>query len=694
MSFITKISRFNFEKFGKLKVNLHHSLNRNGSNLMKMWNGVTQEKAKQGAVTVGKLVGISVGVTLFSKRYLVSIAHCQSFADLDNPLDLTTLELELEDVGQKKTVSKPQEPPFNFEKFFSEYVLPETLGLVLAIIWAVVGAGINMKIPLELGKLINKLSSGEESAEAKNYVSQMRGPLNNLIGMYALQAFTSFAYISLLSNVGERIAARLRRNLFQSYLYQDVSFFEQHKTGELIDRLTTDVQDFKSSFKACISQGIKSTTQMTGCIIALYVTSPKMTVMLCTALPVMMFIGTSLGSGLRNISKSAQHMAAMATGRANEVLANFTTVRSFANEDFEVDEYGKLVERSCHLNQRLGVGIGLFQGLSNLSLNGVVLSVIYVGGYLVSVNEINAGQLMAFLVSAQMIQKSMTSLSMLFGSGVRGMSAGYRVFEYLHMQPRVDIHAGKILSDKELTGKISFRNVTFTYPLRPRQPVLKNIDLEIRPNTTLALVGPSGGGKSTIASLVERFYDVRRGSIKLDGYDIRKLNPSWLRGKVLGFISQEPVLFSGTIRDNIRYGKLDASDEEVVAAARMSNAHEFIKKFPKGYDTKVGERGASLSGGQKQRIAIARALLRNPTVLILDEATSALDASSEQLVQQALNRVMKGRTVIVIAHRLSTIKNAEQIVLIKQGKIFERGTHEQLKRLGGLYHGLVTLQQR
>lgn len=274
------------------------------------------------------------------------------------------------------------------------------------------------------------------------------------------------------------------------------------------------------------------------------------------------------------------------------------------------------------------------------------------------------------------------------------MTAGARVFEYIDRKPSVPLKGGKIIPHHTLFGDVAFKNVTFAYPSRPEQIVLRNFSLQVPRGKMVALCGVSGGGKSTVAALLERFYDVDQGSITVDNVDIRTLDPSWLRGRAIGFISQEPVLFATSIMENIRYGRPKATDEEVMEAAKSANAHEFISSFPQGYKTVLGERGVTISGGQKQRIAIARALIKNPTILILDEATSALDAESEKIVQEALDRVVKGRTVLVIAHRLSTIQNADLIAVLAGGVIAEVGTHESLKALHGLYWDLIKQQEK
>ncbi|XP_069158318.1 mitochondrial potassium channel ATP-binding subunit isoform X7 [Procambarus clarkii] len=510
----------------------------------------------------------------------------------------------------------------------------------------------------------------------------------------AMGAIFTFSYITFLTRMGERMADSLRQQLFSALLEQDIAFYDQHKTGELVNRLTADVQDFKSSFKMCVSQGFRSVAQVLGCGISIYMISPKMAGMTAVLIPIIIGTGTALGNLLRAISREAQHQVARATGVADECLSNMRTVRAFAMEDAEKDLFAREVEKSRQLNELLGFGIGIFQAGSNLFLNFIVMGTLYIGGNLMSYNQIKPGDLMSFLVACQTIQRSLAQLGILFGTYVRGISAGARVFEYVKLEPTIPLRGGAKIPYHSLMGNIEFKNVSFAYPTRSDQEVLHNFSLHIPAGRVVALVGVSGGGKSTVAQLLERFYDVKSGSITLDGVDLHTLDPSWLRGRVIGFINQEPVLFATSILENIRYGYPDASDEEVIEAAKTANAHEFIKAFPRGYNTVVGERGVTVSGGQKQRIAIARALLKNPRILVLDEATSALDAESEAVVQAALENCIEGRTVLIIAHRLSTIQKANVIAVMAHGKLAEIGTHNQLKKLGGIYADLIRQQQK
>uniref|UniRef100_A0A0H2UHH3 Mitochondrial potassium channel ATP-binding subunit n=1 Tax=Rattus norvegicus TaxID=10116 RepID=A0A0H2UHH3_RAT len=572
-------------------------------------------------------------------------------------------------------------------KLFWHFLHPHLLALGLAIVLALGAALVNVQIPLLLGQLVEIVAKYTRE-HVGSFVSESRRLSIQLLLLYGVQGLLTFGYLVLLSHMGERMAMDMRKALFSSLLRQDIAFFDAKKTGQLVSRLTTDVQEFKSSFKLVISQGLRSSTQVIGSLMTLSILSPRLTLMLAVVTPALMGVGTLMGSGLRKLSRQCQEQIARATGVADEALGSVRTVRAFAMEKREEERYQAELESCCCKAEELGRGIALFQGLSNIAFNCMVLGTLFIGGSLVAGQQLKGGDLMSWWLPRQ----SMASLSVLFGQVVRGLSAGARVFEYMSLSPVIPLTGGYSIPSKDLRGSITFQNVSFSYPCRPGFNVLKNFTLKLPPGKIVALVGQSGGGKTTVASLLERFYDPTAGVVTLDGHDLRTLDPSWLRGQVIGFISQEPVLFATTIMENIRFGKLDASDEEVYTAARKANAHEFISSFPDGYSTVVGERGTTLSGGQKQRLAIARALIKRPTVLILDEATSALDAESERIVQEALDRASAGRTVLVIAHRLSTVRAAHSIIVMANGQVCEAGTHEELLQKGGLYAELIRRQ--
>ncbi|GFS43568.1 mitochondrial potassium channel ATP-binding subunit [Trichonephila inaurata madagascariensis] len=598
-------------------------------------------------------------------------------------------------VGVNSLEKLHQEAKFDWRKFYA-IVKSEIWYILLAVASALVVAILNIQIPIALGDMVNVVSSflSDNSIEkdAVTFFNEMRGPAIHLVYMYLAQSLFTFAYISILSVSGERVARNMRKTLFASVIEQDIAFFDAHKTGEISSRLTNDVQEFKSCYKLCISQGLRSITQTAGCMVSLYLISPKMTGLMVCVVPVIVLGGTFIGRTLRKMSKYAQSQIAQASAVADEAIGNVKTVRSFAMEDSEKKLYNDQIELVQKINSKLGIGIGLFQGLANLALNGIVLGVLCVGGSLMYTSEMTPGSMMSFLVATQTIQKSLAHLSLLFGQFVRGLAAGARIFQYINLTPEIPLKGGRILEDWELNGEVKFNNVTFSYPSRPDQDVLKDFSLTLPPRKMVALCGLSGGGKSTVATLLERFYDVENGSITVDGHDIKSLDPSWLRGNVIGYIDQEPVLFATSVMENIRYGRPDASDAEVIEAAKLANAHEFICHFTEGYNTILGERGATVSGGQKQRIAIARALLKDPKILILDEATSALDVESEKAVQEALDYAVRGRTVLVIAHRLSTIQNADVIAVVTGGVIAEIGNHTTLTKRRGLYWNLIKQQ--
>lgn len=593
----------------------------------------------------------------------------------------------------KRNISSEQHFPW---KEFLKYLYPHIWQLLIALTSALIVAMLNIWIPQSVGNVINVLTRviQVKDNDSRYTLQLLLKPALDLAHMYIVQALFTFMYIQTLSYVGERIAMKLRQDIFKSIIMQDIAFFDKNRTGEIVSRITSDIQDFKSTFKICISQGLRSATQIVGCVITVIMISPQLTTAMVLCMPTIVFIGTLLGRSLRKLSAEAQNQIAKATAVCEEAIQNIRTVKAFAAEEKQAELFANEVKRASLLYENLGFGIGLFQAGANLFLNGILLGTLYFGGHLMSTGQLSAGDLMAFLMATQTVQRSLSQLSLLFGTYIRGISAGARIFEYLDMPPSPMMIGGEVITDQSLAGNIIFKNVQFSYPTRPDHIILKNFNLTIPAGKTIAIVGSSGNGKSTIAALLERFYDVNEGSISIDKRDIKSLNSSYLRGAVLGYIDQEPILFATSIMENIRFGKQDATDDEVIAAAKEANAHEFITKFPDGYNTQVGERGAQLSGGQKQRVAIARALLKQPSILILDEATSALDYESERIVQKALENATKGRTVLVIAHRLSTVKSADIIVVLHRGVIVEMGTHTELIKKKGAYFTLVNEQEK
>lgn len=518
-------------------------------------------------------------------------------------------------------ISNATRTAFDWQHFW-HYLKPHLAKFIGAICAALAVAYFNIQIPNLLGVMINTLSQFTNSTSGtSDFIKSIKEPVGKLFTIYMLQAVFTSVYICLLSKIGEQMAAKIKQDLFDQIIIQDLAFFDANRTGELVNRLTVDVQEFKSSFKQCVSQGLRCIAQLIGGGISLFMISPVMAGIALVSVPTAVLLFSMLGRSLRALSKRAQIQNERATTVCEEALSNIRTVRANACEYQEMELFERETEKSAMYSEKLGTGIAIFQGLTNFMLNGMISTTLFVGGYLMSNNDITPGQLMAFLVASQGVQRSLTQGSLLLGSIIRGLDAGSRVFEFLTIKPSIDINHGLQIPKSTLCGSVVFRGVDFTYPSRADQRVLTDFNLDIRPGQTVALVGASGSGKSTVAGLLERFYEPTGGSITIDGFNLNTLSPNWIRGELIGFIEQQPILFATTIYENIRYGRPDATEEEIISAAKFAQAHDFIDKLPNGYRTDVGERGVQLSGGQRQRIAIARALLKKPTILILDEAT-------------------------------------------------------------------------
>jgi ABC-type multidrug transport system fused ATPase/permease subunit len=473
----------------------------------------------------------------------------------------------------------------------------------------------------------------------------------------------------------------------------DIAYFDHVRSGELVDRLSGDVDEIRTMCKHTISLGFRNLLSVIGGVTSLLAISKQLTGVMFLAVPLVIGTGTLYGKFLRAKSKDVRDRQAKALATAQEAINNIRTVRSFASEDAEHEKYAAQITHIHKSAATLGSLIGLFHTLAGLSVSGIVMATLWLGQRLAKEGGVVGGNggLTSFMMHVLRLQGSLGQVSILSGEISRGNLAAERVLEVINSIPAVPVRGGRVPA-KIARGHVVFEDVAFTYSARPNAPVFRGLTLDLRPNTVTALVGPSGSGKSTAANLLDRFYEPHRGRILLDGQDIATIDPSWLRGQCIGVVSQEPVLFSGTVRDNIRYARPDASDAEVRRAATIANCANFVESFPDGYETLVGERGVALSGGQKQRIAIARAVLKDPKVLILDEATSALDSASEKAVQEALNRLMKGRTTLIIAHRLSTIQDADNIAVLSEGRVVEQGSHKTLLAKKGLYFDHVNLQ--
>jgi ABC-type multidrug transport system fused ATPase/permease subunit len=472
---------------------------------------------------------------------------------------------------------------------------------------------------------------------------------------------------------------------------QEVGFFDSTKTGELISRIGSDTEALKDTATVNISMGLRWVSTVVGGIVYLFILSWKLALVMLGVVPAIAIATVIYGNYIRKLTKEQQAALAEAAEIADETIASIRTVRSFTGEERMNETYGAKIATTRELGIRNAWAGGIFVGLTSAIASCAFIGLVYYGGTLVISGEITEGILTSFLLYAIQIGAALGGLASLFGSIMGAMGATDRVFRLLDREPDIPVRDPKGARPTSVSGLIEIEDVQFAYPSRPDVPVLRGLSLTIRPGEVHALVGPSGGGKSTVVNLIERFYDPQEGCVKLDGRDVRSLDPWWLREQV-GLVRQEPTLFGYSCKENIAFSHPEAPMSLIEDAARQASAHEFISAFPEGYDTVVGERGVRLSGGQKQRVAIAQAVLKDPTILLLDEATSALDAESEHLVQEALERLMKGRTVLIIAHRLSTVKSANVVHVVNHGKVVASGTHEELLRSSPLYANLVKRQ--
>lgn len=488
---------------------------------------------------------------------------------------------------------------------------------------------------------------------------------------------------------GERVVTRLRKDLYRSILEQEVAFFDERRTGELTSRLASDTAVLQSAVSANVSMGLRHLATALGGIVFLFFTSARLAFVMLAVVPAIAVGAVIYGRRVRKLAKEVQDALAAAGEVAEESISGLRTVRSFDAEAREAERYGSAVWRAFEIARRRIRAGATFMGTAAGAGYAAVALVLWYGGRLVAAGTLTAGGLTSFLVYTLVLAMSLGGLADLWADFMKSLGAAERIFEIQDRPPRVPVRGGE--KPARVEGELAWEGVHFAYPTRRDVPVLQGIELGVRAGEVVALVGPSGAGKSTLAQLLSRFYDPDRGRVALDGRDLRALDPGWLRRQV-GVVSQEPILFSGTIAENIRYGRPDATEDEVVAAARTANAHDFVARFPEGYATRVGERGVQLSGGQKQRVAIARAVLKDPRVLVLDEATSALDAESEHLVQEALERLMRGRTTLIIAHRLSTVVGADRVVVLEGGRIVQLGSHADLMEKDGPYRRLVERQ--
>ena len=530
---------------------------------------------------------------------------------------------------------------------------------------AVMAAVMSILSPLYVSKLIDSITTALATSTTPNLTESA----GMLMGISLANAVLTALYIKLIGDLGEIIAGEMKKELFTRLLHESMSFFDDQEIGELLTRLTVDVQSFKHSLKQILTTGIRAGVQLTSSTIQMILLSQSLTMSLGASLPLIFLVGNGYGKYLRKLSIDARDSESIASNRAHEALNNIRTVKAFVGEDYESEKYSQAIENQNSQQRNLLGHVGIFQGLTVFSMNSLLAAVLYLGGVEVLNGNLSSGGLLAFLMSLQTAQKSLTQFVTLNAKWQSMISDHERISRTVQSKEELeDLHAGKV-PEFVCRGEIEVKNLTFSH--RGRKEILNSADLKINENEVIGIVGESGSGKSTLISLLGRFYDPEKGTISIDGVDVKELDLKWIRRQI-GIVPQEPVLFTGTIKENISYGSFsdEFTNEQVEMAAKKAHIHEFISSLPEGYSTQLNK--CSLSGGQKQRIATARALLRSPKILILDEATSALDEKSEEAIHETLKEVIReGKTVIIITHKKGILKMAHKIYTLRDGK-FEK----------------------
>jgi len=523
------------------------------------------------------------------------------------------------------------------------------------------------------------------------FVAGSSTQLNNaallIIAIALLMALGTYARFYLVSWLGERVSADIRQSVFDHLVTLHPSYFETNRSGEIMSRLTADTTLLQTVIGSSASMALRSMLTFIGGLILLLITNLKLSMLVLACVPIVLVPILMYGRRVRSLSRKSQDSIADVGSYAGEIIQQIKTVQSYTQEDNEKAAFSAHVESAFVVARRRISQRAMLIAVVIALIFSAIAVMLWVGGNDVINGSMTGGELGAFVFYAIIVAAAVATISEVIGELQRAAGAAERLFELLAVESQID-HPRK---PQSAPAQVSLIDLTFHYPSRPDQPALENLNLEIKQGQSLALVGPSGAGKSTVFELLQRFYDPEQGCVQLGGQDVRQLDPQQLRQQ-LAVVAQQPTLFSGDVWHNIRYGKHQASDAEVIAAAKAAHAHEFIKNLPEGYSSFLGEQGVRLSGGQRQRIAIARAVLKNPRILLLDEATSALDAESEFHVQQALENLMKDRTTVIIAHRLATIRNADMIAVLDQGRLVALGRHSELLSSSSLYQRLAELQ--
>ncbi len=561
------------------------------------------------------------------------------------------------------------------------YLSAYKLRLLLAAIGLIFASALSLVFPAVIQRVIDSVFTDAD-------IELLDGITLALLAVFLFRSLASFIQNYNLNYVGEKIVVDIRCELYAHFQTLSIRFYSDRRVGELISRIASDVTVARTVLTGNISAFLQQSLTLVGSVAVMFYLNWRLTLFIIVLMPMIVAVAFVLGSAIRRASTRVQDEIAGATVVAEEVFQNIREVKSFVRENYEIARYNAAIEIAFRAAVKLLTIRSVFGPIiAFVAFAGLAL-ILWFGGREVLDGRLSAGELIAFLIYGLTVAASFAGVISMYSQVQEALGATKRVFEILDTQADI-VDAPKAKSLAKVKGAISLRNVSFAY--EDELEVVRDIDLDIEAGEVIALVGPSGAGKSTIFNLIPRFYDVDAGAICIDGHDIRDLTQRSLRSHI-GIVPQETLLFGGSIRENILYGKLEASEDEMIAAAQSANAHDFIMELPKRYDSIVGERGIKLSGGQRQRVAIARALLKNPSILLLDEATSSLDSESEQLVQEALARLMRNRTTLIIAHRLSTVRVAHRIAVLDKGRIREIGRHEDLMARRGLYAKLYEMQ--